>query len=90
MSSKRSIQPAEDLVQENDKASIKHHECLEKDIGLKSLYQVDGTLAVDISHISEQEKKRILHKVDWREVPLLSFLYLVSFIDRGNRKIGLL
>jgi hypothetical protein len=88
MSSKRSIQPAEDLVQENDKASIKHHECLEKDIGLKSLYQV--ALAVDISHISEQEKKRILHKVDWRVVPLLSFLYLVSFIDRGNRKIGLL
>ncbi|KAH8129262.1 MFS general substrate transporter [Trichoderma asperelloides] len=30
------------------------------------------------------EQKRILRKVDWRLVPLLSFLYLVSFIDRGN------
>lgn len=32
-----------------------------------------------------EEQKRILRKVDWRLVPLLSFLYLVSFIDRGNR-----
>lgn len=32
-----------------------------------------------------QEQKQILRKVDWRLVPLLSFLYLVSFIDRGNR-----
>jgi len=32
------------------------------------------------------EQKRILRKVDWRLVPLLSFLYLVSFIDRGNCK----
>ncbi|KAL7917199.1 major facilitator superfamily domain-containing protein [Trichoderma austrokoningii] len=31
-----------------------------------------------------QEQKKILRKVDWRLVPLLSFLYLVSFIDRGN------
>lgn len=33
-----------------------------------------------------QEQKKILRKVDWRLVPLLSFLYLVSFIDRGNCK----
>lgn len=33
-----------------------------------------------------EEQKRILRKVDWRLVPLLSFLYLVSFIDRGNCK----
>lgn len=33
-----------------------------------------------------EEQKKILRKVDWRLVPLLSFLYLVSFIDRGNCK----
>ncbi|EHK21887.1 uncharacterized protein TRIVIDRAFT_53333 [Trichoderma virens Gv29-8] len=31
-----------------------------------------------------KEQTQILRKVDWRLVPLLSFLYLVSFIDRGN------
>ncbi|KAL6884402.1 major facilitator superfamily domain-containing protein [Trichoderma evansii] len=36
------------------------------------------------SSFTPQEQKRILRKVDWRLVPLLSFLYLVSFIDRGN------
>jgi hypothetical protein len=30
------------------------------------------------------EQKRIIRKVDWRVVPLLTFLYLVSFIDRSN------
>lgn len=33
-----------------------------------------------------EEQKKILRKVDWRLVPLLSFPYLVSFIDRGNCK----
>ncbi|KAH7109889.1 major facilitator superfamily domain-containing protein [Dendryphion nanum] len=38
-----------------------------------------------------EEQNRIMRKVDWRVVPLLTFLYLVSFIDRsniGNAKIA--
>lgn len=33
-----------------------------------------------------EEQKRIMRKVDWRVVPLLTFLSLVSFIDRSNTK----
>jgi hypothetical protein len=33
-----------------------------------------------------EEQKRIMRKVDWRVVPLLTFLYLVSFIDRSNSR----
>lgn len=33
-----------------------------------------------------EEQKRIIRRVDWRVVPLLTFLYLVSFIDRSNSK----
>lgn len=32
------------------------------------------------------EARRILNKVDWRLVPVLSLLYLVAFIDRSNSK----
>ncbi|KAF9533276.1 putative MFS transporter [Crepidotus variabilis] len=44
-----------------------------------------------ILEISENEKQKILRKVDWRLIPLLTFLYLVAFIDRsniGNAKIA--
>ena len=33
------------------------------------------------------EARRILNKVDWRLVPVLSLLYLVAFIDRSNSKM---
>jgi hypothetical protein len=32
----------------------------------------------------EAEAQRVLRKVDWRLVPILSLLYLVAFIDRSN------
>jgi hypothetical protein len=32
----------------------------------------------------EKEARRILRKVDWRLIPVLTFLYLVAFIDRSN------
>jgi len=36
------------------------------------------------------EARRILSKVDWRLVPILSLLYLVAFIDRSNSKLSAL
>lgn len=30
------------------------------------------------------EAKRILRKVDWRIIPLLQFLYMLTFLDRVN------
>lgn len=42
---------------------------------------------VEVDQFTALQKKRILRKIDWHLVPLLSFLYLVSFIDRGNREL---
>jgi hypothetical protein len=42
---------------------------------------------VDISGVDEQ---KLLRKLDWRLVPWLSFLYLLSFLDRasiGNARV---
>lgn len=36
--------------------------------------------------VPELEAKRILAKVDYRLVPVLSLLYLVAFVDRSNSK----
>jgi hypothetical protein len=36
--------------------------------------------------LDEKESRRILAKVDYRLVPILSLLYLVAFIDRSNSK----
>lgn len=36
--------------------------------------------------LDEAEERRILRKVDWRLVPILSLLYLIAFIDRSNSK----
>lgn len=41
---------------------------------------------IAIINISEKEKNKILRKVYWRLVPLLTFLYLVAFVDRSNSK----
>lgn len=32
----------------------------------------------------EKETKNILRKVDWRLLPMLTLLYVLSFIDRSN------
>ena len=57
--------------------------------------QVETTTAlyrpeVDTSGIDE---KKLLRKLDWTLIPWLSFLYLLSFLDRssiGNAKVFLL
>ncbi|KXN82016.1 hypothetical protein AN958_03314 [Leucoagaricus sp. SymC.cos] len=33
---------------------------------------------------SEQERRRVLRKMDWHLLPLTSLLYLLSFLDRAN------
>jgi len=42
-------------------------------------------------HDLETERKRILRKIDWKLLPFISILYLLSFLDRaniGNAKIA--
>jgi hypothetical protein len=44
-------------------------------------------IAIDESNqprYDSKEVKVLLRKLDWRILPILTFLYLVSFLDRGN------
>ena len=36
------------------------------------------------TNYSEEKRKRVIHKVDVRLVPMLAILYLISHIDRAN------
>jgi len=53
------------------------------------LLTIDNTHGnVEVFHdLPKEEADRILRKVDFHVVPLLAFLYLVSFVDRSNSKI---
>lgn len=46
-----------------------------------------ATTTVDITDYSDKEVKRILWKVDIRLLPMLSFFYLLAFLDRGNSEL---
>lgn len=64
--------------------------------GVGHVHLEDGTsgelVTVDNTHgdahvlheLPPEEASRILRKVDYRLVPLLAFLYLVAYVDRGN------
>lgn len=54
---------------------------------------VKDPLGIQIDHAVDEENqpqyddketKKILRKVDYRLMPILTYLYLVSYIDRGN------
>ena len=38
----------------------------------------------DSLHQAIVDEKALMRKIDWRMVPWLSFLYLLSFLDRSN------
>jgi hypothetical protein len=45
---------------------------------------------VDDFYIDPEAEKRLVRKLDWRLIPWLCLLYLISFLDRtniGNAKI---
>ncbi|OAA68741.1 Major Facilitator Superfamily protein [Niveomyces insectorum RCEF 264] len=57
------------------------------------LRTVDAGLTADqvVTAVDKERETRILRKVDWHIVPLLSFLYLIGYVDRsniGNAKIA--
>lgn len=37
-----------------------------------------------LAGFTNEQRRRVLRKVDWRLVPMLLILYLISFIDRAN------
>lgn len=46
----------------------------------------EAGIVFDIPEYSDAETKRILRKIDYRLVPLLTIMYIISFIDRSNSK----
>ena len=59
---------------------------LTKDIGPGELVILDNGVPRDaaITELPAKEQSRVLRKVDFRVVPLLTFLYLIAYIDRNN------
>lgn len=39
-----------------------------------------------LTEFSDQEKRKILRRVDWRLLPIVGAVYCISLIDRTNRK----
>ncbi|MCJ1399258.1 hypothetical protein MMC11_002460 [Xylographa trunciseda] len=53
--------------------------------------QEEGSALAHHHHVDPEAEKRVVRKLDWRVTPLVSALYLVSFLDRsniGNAKIA--
>jgi hypothetical protein len=59
---------------------------VKKDVEMLEGVHEDGDLEPEIQY-DEAEGKKILRQVDWRLLPLLSLLYLLSFLDRGNSEL---
>lgn len=72
------------------KAEVENGEYVSDGIEVESgeLVTVDNTHGdTRVLHdLPTDEERRILRKIDFRVVPLLAFLYLVSFVDRSNSK----
>lgn len=52
-----------------------------KSIMSKALPLMDPETNIETDPV---EAKRILRKIDWRIIPLLQFLYMLTFLDRVN------
>lgn len=62
----------------HDNDGLVTHLELRDDVLAKNL--PDGSIV----GVSEKEYNRILRKVDYRVIPILAALYLLSFLDRGK------
>jgi hypothetical protein len=51
---------------------------------LRTVDKVAGGRDAALVELPLDEQKRIISKLDWTILPLLSFLYLISFVDRSN------
>lgn len=43
---------------------------------------------LELVELSDEEKRKVMKKLDWILVPQLAVLYLLSFMDRGNSEFG--
>lgn len=60
----------------------------EKTTVLHTEYSQGGVMSAEdaafLAGFTDDQRRRTLRKVDWRLVPMLLVLYLLSFIDRAN------
>ena len=54
-------------------------------VDLKNEIAVKQSAEDSIAGVSAKEYNRILRKVDYRVIPILASLYLLSFLDRGKK-----
>jgi len=61
---------------------------LEKDKVVHTEQVHNGNMTAEeaafLANFTEDARKAVVRKVDWRLVPMLLILYLISFIDRAN------
>jgi len=60
----------------------------ESDVSLEKAIDAEhgGLDETDLPNYHDAETTKILRKVDYRLVPMLTVLYLLAFLDRGNSK----
>lgn len=46
--------------------------------------QLENTPKIHARHVDEKEEKRLMRKLDRRIVPMMVWMYLMSFMDRGS------
>jgi hypothetical protein len=46
--------------------------------------KLEGLDDANLPQYHDKETMRVLRKVDWRLLPVLTFLYVLAFLDRGN------
>ncbi|KAK4693921.1 hypothetical protein P7C70_g8838, partial [Phenoliferia sp. Uapishka_3] len=69
--------PAHSTISQSDKPSFTHDESTSPNTDLEGAHEVDPA-----------EDARIMRKVDWRLIPILSLLYSISLIDRTNISVA--
>jgi hypothetical protein len=69
-----------------EEAGIDRGDGSSKAVGSSELIILDNGVPRDatITELPAKEESRILRKVDIRVVPLLTFIYLMAYIDRNN------
>ena len=65
-----------------DKAEIKELEESMAKNGAADIQSTDPENAVTLSAFAHLDEKKILRKMDWHIIPVLTILYLFSFLDR--------
>lgn len=64
-----------------------NNELRTENVNAEKISTSSGELEAQHLELDEAEANRVLRKVDYRLVPMLSLLYLVAFIDRSNSKL---